>query len=78
MEEAAAALSAATRRNVSAVFLSYEKARVQGRALGREDEWLNDIGHRAAIGELAAYGVRLTPFREWAEQHRSGILIDPS
>ncbi|AEI43689.1 NmrA family NAD(P)-binding protein [Paenibacillus mucilaginosus] len=75
MEEAAAALTAATGRTVTAVFLSYDEARAQGRALVREDEWLNDIGHRAPIGELAAYGVRLTPFREWAEENRNAILI---
>lgn len=38
--------------------------------------WDNVVGYTAEPSDCQAYGIHLTSFREWAEQHKADFLID--
>ncbi|MGC5324645.1 SDR family oxidoreductase [Brevibacillus sp. SYSU BS000544] len=75
VDEIAAVLSDVKGHTIKTTTLSPEEARLRGRSLYREDEWLNEVGHHTPIGELAEYGLRLTTFREWAEKNAGYIIV---
>jgi uncharacterized protein YbjT (DUF2867 family) len=77
MQEVAATLSRTLHKGVSARSVSPQDAVGAGLFPGwvRSQEWTNEVGYRADIDALAAYGVPLTPFAGWIERHADEILI---
>lgn len=78
MDEVAATLHRVTGRRVQARSVSPDEAVAAGLFPGwvRSQEWTNEVGYRADIGALAAYGLPLTPLATWAERHAGDIHID--
>lgn len=78
MTEVAALLSHVTGRPVRAEFLKPEAAIASGINAGvvSNHEWDNVEGYRVNIAALAAWGIRLTSFAEWAEAHQRAIQLN--
>jgi len=78
MHEVAATLSRVLHRSVTAASVSPNEAVAAGLFAGwvRSQEWTNEVGYRADIDALEAYGVPLTTFAEWAQRHADQIIID--
>lgn len=78
MSEVAATLGRVLHKPVSAVSVTPKEARDAGLFPGwvRSQEWTNEVGYRADIDALKAYGVPLTSFSAWAERHAGEIVVD--
>ena len=78
MAEVAATLSRVLHKPVEAQSVSPEQAKAAGLFPGwvRSQEWTNEIGYRADVAALAAYGIPLTRFADWVERHAQEIVID--
>jgi uncharacterized protein YbjT (DUF2867 family) len=78
MAEIAEMLAAALRKSVVAEHVSPKEARAAGIFPGwiRTQEWVNEVGYRADIPALAAYGIPLTSFQAWISRHASEIVIE--
>jgi uncharacterized protein YbjT (DUF2867 family) len=74
----AAVLSRELRRTIIAKSVSPEAAQEAGLAAAwvRAQEWINDVGYRADMTELAGYGVPLTSFAAWVERHAGEIAVE--
>ena len=78
MSKVAAILSQQLHRTVRAESVSPRAAREAGIFPGwaRTQEWINEVGYRADIGALKAYGIALTSFTEWVQRHAGEIDIE--
>ena len=78
MDEVAATLSRVLHKQVRARSVSPDEAVAAGLFRGwvRSQEWTNEVGYRADIKALAAYGIPLTPFSQWIERHANEMVID--
>lgn len=76
MAQVAAVLQHATGRPVQARNAAPPELLAAGVMRGwvRTQEWINEVGYRADIGALAAYGVPLTPFAQWAARHAGEVV----
>lgn len=78
MGEVAATLNNVLGTKVVAVELTPQQAVTRGLFPGwvNSQEWSNEVGYRADIGALQAYGIPLTSLEQWVRKHRSEIVID--
>jgi uncharacterized protein YbjT (DUF2867 family) len=78
MDEVAATLSRALHKPVRASSVTPDAAIAAGLHPGwvRSQEWTNEVGYRADVAALKAYGVPLTRFAEWIERHAGEIVIE--
>jgi len=77
MTETAALLSAAVHKPVVAQHVTPKEARTAGLFPGwvRTQEWTNEVGYRADIAALRAYGIQLTSFPSWLNRNSSVIVV---
>jgi len=77
MPEVASVLSRVTGRPVVNKSLTPEQALGRGLFPGwvRSQEWSNQVGYCASIADLKAYGIALTSFEQWAQDHRGQIHV---
>ena len=78
MTEVAAILSRHCSRPVRARSATPKEVKAAGQFPGwvRTQEWIGEVGYRADIGALAPWGVALTSFDSWVQQHRASIRIE--
>lgn len=78
MDEVALVLARVLGRRVHAESLPPKQARESGLVAGwvRMQEWINLVGYRADIGQLAPYGIPLTGFETWVRRHATEIDIE--
>ena len=78
MNEVASTLGRVLGKRVNARSVSPAEAREAGLFPGwvRSQEWTNEVGYRADIEALKAYGVPLTTFEAWVARHAAHIEID--
>jgi uncharacterized protein YbjT (DUF2867 family) len=78
MTEVAATLGRMLGKQVKVRSVTPAEARAAGLFPGwvRSQEWTNEVGYRADIAALEAYGVPLTTFEAWVLRHASSIEID--
>lgn len=78
LSEIAAQLSQGLRRPIAVLELSPETLLARGQHPGwvSMQEWVNVVGYRAPIAELARYPLRLTGFADWIAGHRSEFQFD--
>lgn len=78
MTEVASTLSRVLHRSVTAVHVSPKEARTAGLFPGwvRTQEWINEVGYRADVTALRAYGVPLTTLDDWVRRHADEIEIE--
>jgi uncharacterized protein YbjT (DUF2867 family) len=76
--EVAATLSRVLGKHVVAQSVSPADAITAGVGAGwvRTQEWINEVGYRADIEALKAWGIPLTTFETWIRRHASEIVID--
>jgi len=77
MPEVASILSQVTGRPVVNKALTPEQALGRGLFPGwvRSQEWSNQVSYCASIPDLMAYGIPLTSFEKWAQEHRGQIHV---
>jgi uncharacterized protein YbjT (DUF2867 family) len=77
MSEVAAVLSRVIGKNVVVKSVSPAEAQQAGifASWVRAQEWINEVGYRVDIAELATYGIPLTSFAAWVERHAGEIAI---
>lgn len=81
MAEVAAILNRQLGTTVRVESVSPAEAKAAGLFPGwvRTQEWVNEVGYRADIDALKkTYGMALTPFADWVQQHASEIVITPA
>ena len=77
MAEAAGFISDTVHKAVVAQHVTPKEARTAGLFPGwvRTQEWINEVGYRADIAALRAYGIQLTSFPNWLNRHSSAIVV---
>lgn len=78
MGEVAAALSQAGGQSVVASSVSSADAIAAGMNPNwvRSQEWSNEVGYQVDIAALASYGIEMTTFARWAQQHAGAGRLD--
>lgn len=78
MNQVAQIISEVTGKTIKAVSISAEQAREKGisEKVIRNYEWENEIGYNVDIAALEKFGIRLTSFKEWAENNKTRFIID--
>jgi len=77
MDEVAAVLSRVLGSRITAHSVSADEAIARGLYPGwvRSQEWTNEVGYQTDVEAARAFGVPLTPFADWVDQHRDAIEV---